>query len=195
MGVRKAVLRAGAIAIGMLTLASAADATVFHVGDDNAAGMFKLTNGTGPFSPVITARFGADYSVGASVVNFADSFVFTIPQTGTGSGNVSTSFTVTSDMLTLTDILFNNVSYAFAIAPTSSGTSFTINNLPIYSLAENTLQIKGTATGINGYSGNLTFVAAQVPEPASWAMMVVGFGVIGGACRRVRKSNTAVTFA
>ncbi len=32
-----------------------------------------------------------------------------------------------------------------------------------------------------------------VPEPASWAMMVGGFGLIGGALRYRRK--TTVTFA
>jgi hypothetical protein len=29
-------------------------------------------------------------------------------------------------------------------------------------------------------------VASAVPEPATWAMMIVGFGVAGGALRRRR---------
>lgn len=33
-----------------------------------------------------------------------------------------------------------------------------------------------------------------VPEPASWAMMIAGFGMIGGAMRR-RKTTTSVSFA
>ena len=36
----------------------------------------------------------------------------------------------------------------------------------------------------------LTSVVAAVPEPATWAMMIVGFGLVGGAMRR-RKSLTA----
>ena len=36
--------------------------------------------------------------------------------------------------------------------------------------------------------------AAAVPEPASWAMMIAGFGVVGGALRR-RKTRTSVRFA
>lgn len=34
---------------------------------------------------------------------------------------------------------------------------------------------------------------AAVPEPASWAMMLMGFGVIGGAMRRRRRSTAQAT--
>jgi len=33
-----------------------------------------------------------------------------------------------------------------------------------------------------------------VPEPASWPMMIAGFGVTGAAMRK-RKATTAVSFA
>jgi hypothetical protein len=32
--------------------------------------------------------------------------------------------------------------------------------------------------------GSITYTVAAVPEPASWAMMIAGFGLIGGALRR-----------
>jgi hypothetical protein len=44
---------------------------------------------------------------------------------------------------------------------------------------------------------NLTFNAAvsgAVPEPATWALMILGFGAVGGAMRR-RQSATKVRFA
>lgn len=41
--------------------------------------------------------------------------------------------------------------------------------------------------------GEVAFRAAAVPEPASWAMMLGGFGVVGGALRSRRK--TSVRFA
>lgn len=44
-----------------------------------------------------------------------------------------------------------------------------------------------------GYFGGNLQVAA-VPEPATWAMMLVGFGMMGGAIRSRRRS-TAVSFA
>jgi hypothetical protein len=35
-------------------------------------------------------------------------------------------------------------------------------------------------------------IAAGVPEPASWALMLVGFGGLGAAMRTCRRANTAV---
>lgn len=39
------------------------------------------------------------------------------------------------------------------------------------------------------------FVNAAVPEPATWAMMIGGFGLVGGAMRRRSSVNTTVRFA
>jgi V8-like Glu-specific endopeptidase len=39
------------------------------------------------------------------------------------------------------------------------------------------------------------FINANVPEPATWAMMIAGFGLVGGAVRRSRTVRTAVSFA
>lgn len=36
---------------------------------------------------------------------------------------------------------------------------------------------------------------AAVPEPATWAMLVLGFGVMGGAMRSRRKPQVALTYA
>ncbi|QDZ09087.1 PEP-CTERM sorting domain-containing protein [Sphingomonas panacisoli] len=36
---------------------------------------------------------------------------------------------------------------------------------------------------------------APVPEPTTWAMMIVGFGLVGSAMRRSRKVTTRVRFA
>ncbi|MFM2410097.1 MAG: hypothetical protein RL481_925 [Pseudomonadota bacterium] len=41
-------------------------------------------------------------------------------------------------------------------------------------------------------SGQIAFNIAAVPEPATWAMMIIGFGLIGGAMRARRQT---VTFA
>ncbi len=37
--------------------------------------------------------------------------------------------------------------------------------------------------------------AGAVPEPATWAFMIFGFGAIGGAMRRQRKATTKVSYA
>lgn len=43
-------------------------------------------------------------------------------------------------------------------------------------------------------NASLNFTAA-VPEPATWAMLVTGFGVVGFGMRRRRKTSTGVAFA
>jgi hypothetical protein len=44
-----------------------------------------------------------------------------------------------------------------------------------------------------GFGVRLDSVSGSVPEPASWALMLGGFGMVGGAMRSRRKA--AVTFA
>lgn len=44
-------------------------------------------------------------------------------------------------------------------------------------------------------TGSASATVAAVPEPATWAMMLVGFGAIGGAMRRKSKVTTGVSFA
>ena len=51
---------------------------------------------------------------------------------------------------------------------------------------------QGPTFGFGGLA--LSFTVPLVPEPASWALMAGGFGVLGGALRKSRK-KTNVTFA
>ena len=43
---------------------------------------------------------------------------------------------------------------------------------------------------IQGYLNGTVTTMAPVPEPASWVMMIGGFGIVGGAMRRRRTVNT-----
>lgn len=45
-----------------------------------------------------------------------------------------------------------------------------------------------------GVSLSISPLAAAVPEPATWAMMILGFGLVGGALRR-RRSTVALAAA
>jgi hypothetical protein len=38
-------------------------------------------------------------------------------------------------------------------------------------------------------------LTASVPEPATWAMMIVGFGMVGGALRRRQARRVRFDFA
>ncbi|WP_309644310.1 PEPxxWA-CTERM sorting domain-containing protein [Phenylobacterium sp.] len=46
-----------------------------------------------------------------------------------------------------------------------------------------------------GVGGTATFLASAVPEPATWAMMIAGFGLAGAAIRRRRSVSELPTAA
>ena len=62
---------------------------------------------------------------------------------------------------------------------------------PLFAAGVFTLAV-GSPVGPQTETLTITDTAASVPEPASWAMMVGGFGLIGAAMRR---KKVAVTFA
>jgi hypothetical protein len=47
--------------------------------------------------------------------------------------------------------------------------------------------------GVQTFTGAKVDIGGAVPEPASWAMMLGGFGLVGGAMRSRRRQ--AVSFA
>jgi PEP-CTERM motif len=54
------------------------------------------------------------------------------------------------------------------------------------------LDLTGIGGGTSGYGGNLsTTLVEAVPEPATWAMMVLGFFGVGFMAYRRRNQNTA----
>jgi hypothetical protein len=54
----------------------------------------------------------------------------------------------------------------------------------VFNAAGNTLYSGQINADNQAHSGTLTFTAASVPEPASWVLMVGGFGLVGFAARR-----------
>jgi len=65
-----------------------------------------------------------------------------------------------------------------------SSSPFPSSGTPISSIAFNTLGPLLAPT-FNSTTGKLgVFLPAPVPEPASWAMMIAGFAMVGGAMRR-----------
>ncbi|WP_238542341.1 PEPxxWA-CTERM sorting domain-containing protein [Sphingomonas sp. PAMC 26621] len=51
----------------------------------------------------------------------------------------------------------------------------------------------GTSDSVGGYLDSISLSA--VPEPASWVMMILGFGMLGVALRRQRQAKLRVTYA
>jgi hypothetical protein len=70
-----------------------------------------------------------------------------------------------------------------------------------YNMNDNdTFDVTLTLNNVQGISGpvsveNVIKIGSGTPEPASWALMILGLGGIGGALRRNRKSTTAAAIA
>lgn len=89
------------------------------------------------------------------------------------------------------DVLVNGVSI-FNVTGNGGGTTNWVQQSVAFSLAApGTLRFAaiGTSDSLGGYLDNVNLAA--VPEPASWAMMIAGFGLLGGVLRR-RQTPQAV---
>ena len=135
------------------------------------------------FSGPISADFG---NSGIAEGTFQDIFQFIIPQTGVGSGSLSTSttaFGVSTDT-DITSVLINGLTAARMVSADGLSEFFSISNVPITSGAVNQIVVNGVSRGQGSFGGNATFVPSAVPEPATWAFMLIGFGAVGYSMRK-----------
>jgi hypothetical protein len=120
---------------------------------------------------------------GITTPTFTDTFTFTLP-----SGLTSTVLTSTLQSLS-TDVNFTSVSlngHLFATGASGQNEFRFLDDLTVTSGTQ-TLVVTGTSGGNGSYDGVLAFAPLRaVPEPASWTLMIVGFGGLGAAMRRRR---------
>ena len=151
---------------------------------------------TSPFnfsSPVVG-------SCPAGSCTFMDTITFDTPLNfNLASATLTSNFTSTSlgDNLDFLSATFNG--NPFTLAPNGQGEYAAIFNQFITS-GTNTIIVSGNAgngSGLAqsisaGIAGQLTFAqVSSVPEPATWAMMLLGFGGIGFSMRRRPKQVLA----
>lgn len=139
-------------------------------------------------------------TTGLGYQSFTDTFTFSLPG-GVSSGSASAFVGTLGFRLLRTDVDFTNVTLngkAFtSLFEDFLGTDLQVLGSTPLTAGLQTLSISGNSQRFGSYLGELSFTpdaAAAVPEPATWAMMIGGFGLVGGAMRR-RRHTTRVTFA
>ncbi|MHA6720853.1 FxDxF family PEP-CTERM protein [Sphingomonas sp. RS6] len=170
-------LALGAVATFAFTPSQAQAQTYFGPADMDVA-----------FGPMgsISVNFG---QAGIAAGSFQHIYQFSLPQSGTASGTISTSAVTFGGIgdLDLISVFFNGIEL----------TGFTgainevvfANDVPIMGGMTNEIIINGLSRGNGSYGGQGVFVPTGVPEPAAWAMLIGGFGFAGAAMRRARRTT------
>jgi hypothetical protein len=138
-------------------------------------------------TPPASALFGANVTGTAGMdTAIDDSFTFNLV-----NGPALTDSQVSTIMLGANDIDFSSITldsiYAFTQTSFDPGTeTWALMPGVVLNDGEHTVHVVGTLHGVTGsYAGTLN--VAAVPEPATWAMMLLGFGAIGVVFRRRRQ--------
>ena len=159
------------------------DAVFTGVGDtDDAAPFPGLSNATlVPLSSFSAVASGLTYTFTTPIsffVNRDDNFA------GFVDGPLTKGFV---RYLGTSPIAFASYDGVSTLAPTAA-TFYTDFNTGTFNTDRGDVVVT-SATGLT-----LSATIAAVPEPATWAMMLVGFGMMG-ASMRYRRKSTAVSFA
>ncbi|MBB4618821.1 FxDxF family PEP-CTERM protein [Sphingomonas abaci] len=182
----KRIIFSALTGMAAIAVAPAAQAATFPVGSAN----FTATQG-----PNGTVS-GAFYNTGIAAGTFTDTFTFTLPFNGVGSGTVTTStnFVGAPNDLDFTSVLINDTAATITRLGNGAFEFAFANMVPIVAGRLNTITVTGLSRGNGAYGGQASFIPSAVPEPATWALMLVGFAMVG-ATARFRRRSTKVVFA
>ena len=184
-----AALLACSTAANALTFAFPVDSSIEHTAtfDGTVGQANNPNNGVGIFtagdyiqdSAILPTVTFSSYSFEAPLIDYdlkaEEDFSILV------NGSVIGGFVITPD-----------IAASGEITGSGSFSPLTVSGLTtLQILLTNTVPIGLGSVGA-GTPGSFTFNAAAVPEPASWAMFIGGFGLVGSAMRRRR---TSISFA
>ena len=208
------ILAAGALALAAMTGSAQAVTTVSFNG-----GSGTLPTGTAVFQNFDSVASGTQIGANAYATSTSTNLTFRPAFGSTGNfaavldgGSYTVSFNPTSlfsfvlgsldsfNILTLRYTDGSTTSYtggAIVNSPTlfdsGSRTDAQTNGVVSYTVASGALISGATFASSGGNSFEFDNLAAAVPEPAMWGMMILGFGLVGGALRR--RPTSTVRFA
>ena len=125
---------------------------------------------------------------------FTNMFTFATPDASNlVNATISTSALGGND-IDFTSVFLNGI--AFTLSPTGTFEFGSLENTSLMAGALNTLTVNGQNNGNSAFSGTLAFSnVPAVPEPATWAMMLLGFGLMGGMLRSAKSRERRISFA
>ena len=195
---------AASVAASMMAFAAPANAITYispwTVGPNSIGLTFgddAIADATGPGiyngTPPATAADGTStHNNGGSGI-FTDTFSFTLPRGDVGFVLNSISFTLAAGVI-FDSVDFNGTLLTLTNTPLGTGnlaTAVTMAAIPVLNGGPQLLTIHGhgmsgaDTTGV--WSGTGTF--APTPEPATWGLMIMGFGGMGMMLRRRRQAT------
>ncbi|MEO9468645.1 PEPxxWA-CTERM sorting domain-containing protein [Parasphingorhabdus sp.] len=142
----------------------------------NAQNAYNLYNDTHPT---------ADPDILLTVLAASDDTNFSSFGSITGGGSSSGTWDLTGFDVDFVAVKASNAFVLYQLSSPASMGSWDTFDIPFKNNPHNIshLVFFGTET------------VPAVPEPATWAFMIFGFGAIGGAMRRNRKANVKVSYA
>ena len=101
-------------------------------------------------------------------------------------GTSTTGETITSASLLGPGLAVSPTFTAFAIG---NNHGLAASNIGLLAGSTYTLSFNGAGNNAAAVTGNISLSLAPVPEPATWAMMIIGFAGIGMTLRRRRRTQ------
>jgi PEP-CTERM motif len=157
------------------------------------------------FNLVAVATGGGDYTYDVSDSakakgTFTDTFTFTIP--GLVDGFIDVGLLNVANPTSNSNIDFISGSVAGTVLTAlNAGSTSTISNDSDISVTHGLtyiLSVTYKAAAKNAqFNGNISFTPTPTPEAATWAMMLLGFGMVGAGLRKGMRSkrNVAVSYS
>lgn len=127
-------------------------------------------------------------TLAADATGFTKTYTFNFPTAGIGAGSA------TASLVGGANTIFKSVTLNGAAFGLSAGNTQALLTSALVNAGVNTLQINFDIIDVAAVAGFQGDVSAAVPEPATWGLMILGFGLVGGALRR-RRQKVSVRYA